>query len=89
MTPLDLADIHRRIDTQRPLHWDVAARLVREVETLRQQNEALRSALASSVAAPSDGERCDHPFAPAPSARPLTSDDSARAGEPVTEVANG
>ncbi len=56
MTPLDLADIHRRIDTQRPLHWAVAARLVREVEALRTENERLRDALSAAQAlASSDG----------------------------------
>ena len=56
MTPLDLADTQRRIDTQRPLHWAVAAQLVREVEALRTENERLRAALAVAHQAPASSD---------------------------------
>lgn len=83
---LDLDAIRVRIESQRPLHWSLAARLVRELEALRNENEALRSAHASSVAPASDGAGCDQPFSHAPDAR-LDDDSnfpSARTGEPFS-----
>lgn len=40
---VDIDPIRKRIESQRPIHWGIAAKLVRELEALRADNERLRA----------------------------------------------